>query len=149
MTLEWSEMVWNDARRFMRLPYAGTLRLTDAPGASSMAAWRNVGRGGLSIESGRYFQPGRRMLVQVRPCPGGPAAELKAQVIWCRACGDKTHFHAGLKVLDDDPDVHEVLSELLLDALRRLDETPAPDIPAAENAPVLSVMTLGPVAAGF
>ena len=104
----------DNQRRFVRAPLAGTVRYAYASEPGAVAKACDVSRGGLSVEMGRYLRPGTRLMLEV---PGvetdGNAAELKAEIAWCRATNSGHAFRAGIRVIEDQPDVLEVMSNLL------------------------------------
>ncbi len=102
-----------DARRYLRVPFAGTVnyRYADEQGA---ATCNDLGRGGLRLQLGRYLRPGRRiMLTLTDVMSGSHPVELKAEVVWCRPASGSCTFTTGLRVYHDDLDTTHTLSVLI------------------------------------
>ncbi len=112
-----ASVVAKEQRRFTRVPYVREVCVVDGAAESVRARSCDVGRGGLSVELGRYFRPGRLLMVWVNGREGTSAAELKAEVAWCKPAPTPERFVAGLRVIHDEAESIHTMSELLYTGL--------------------------------
>lgn len=104
--------VVSDQRQFARVPFTGAVTYRYEPEHEGTAMCTNVGRGGLSLELGRYLRPGKYVMLSVSGADGEPL-ELKARVAWCRALPGSRLFAAGVRVYHDEPQSLQALSRMV------------------------------------
>lgn len=115
---ELGRTLYQDQRRFTRVPHRGDISYRYTANDAATAVCVDMSRGGVCLALGRYLRPGKLLLLAVASTPeAGDAAELKAQIVWCRPTDDPKVFHAGAHIFHDEPEVSVIMSELLYEAL--------------------------------
>lgn len=108
----------DDHRRFVRLPYGAAARYIDGSQAVGQAVVKNIGRGGIAVTMGRYLRPGTLLTISVSDCrAAGQCEGLKARVVWSCPLPGSPEFHAGLRIIHDEPGAVAEVSRLLYRAL--------------------------------
>jgi len=102
-------------RLFPRSPFKGLVEFRNGPDGLKKAAYRNVGRGGICLESSEMLKPGSRILLDFGRCLDTAAeTECMARVVWAEATAQGCI--AGVRIYHDEPSVGETLSALLQQA---------------------------------
>jgi len=115
---ELGRTLFQDQRRFTRVPHRGDISFKYAANDAANAVCVDMSRGGVCLAMGRYLRPGRKVLLTVADATDATRlAELKAQVVWCRPTDDPQVFQAGIHIFHDEPEVTVVMSEWLYRAL--------------------------------
>ncbi|MFP4174058.1 MAG: PilZ domain-containing protein [Candidatus Hydrogenedentota bacterium] len=102
-------------RLFPRTPFKGSVEFRNGPDGLKKAAYRNVGRGGICLESNEMLTPGDRVLLDFSRSLGEVAdAECLARVVWAQPTDEGCL--AGVRIYHDEPSVGETLSALVQQA---------------------------------
>jgi len=102
-----------DKRRFVRTPFIGSIALSGEKMARCEVAVRNVGRGGLCVETTHPLHPGQRLMAEVRGVGQRDVVELKTVVTWVAPFEEAGRTLAGLRVLHSEPESVTTMSTLL------------------------------------
>lgn len=102
-------------RLFPRTPFNGWVEFRNGPDGLKKAAYRNVGRGGICLESAEMLNPGSPILLDFSQSLGEVLEiECLARVVWAEATDQGCI--AGVRIYHDEPSVGETLSALVQQA---------------------------------
>ena len=106
-----------DSRESERLALNGSVQYRYGPGEYGYAQWQDIGRGGASLNLGRYLRPGRPLTIvrRVRSLHDEPI-EIAARIAWCRPCKDGKNFLAGIRFRRQTPEICFAISSLVREA---------------------------------
>jgi len=117
------EESFQNRRRFTRVPYQATVYCVQGPKFGSAAACHDVSRGGMRVTMGHALIPGSLViLVLTNVLDRSTPLEFKARVAQCRPLATGKDFALNFAILQDGPDCHVCLSEVLCDAVFRWGE---------------------------
>ena len=107
-----------DARVFTRVPLDQVVHWRHMDGEEGLAQTRNVGRGGLCIELGRYLRPGRLLTVWFDGILyGQKAVSLPTRIAWCKPLPETDRYLVGLEIVDGRSATLAAASEVFYTAL--------------------------------
>lgn len=99
-------------RLFPRTPFNGLVEFRNGPDGLKKATYRNVGRGGICLESPEMLKPGNPILLDFGRWLGEvPEAECLARVVWAEPTDHGCVV--GVRIYHDEPSVGETLSALV------------------------------------
>ena len=107
-----------DARVFTRVPLEQVVHWRHLDGDEGLAQTRNVSRGGMCIELGRYLRPGRLLTVSFDGIVyGQEAVSLPTRIAWCKPIQETDRYLVGLEIVDDRLATLAAASEVFYTAL--------------------------------
>ncbi|MFO7776060.1 MAG: PilZ domain-containing protein [Candidatus Hydrogenedentota bacterium] len=103
-----------------RAPFNGPVEFRNGPDGLKKATYRNVGRGGICLESHEMLNPGDRVLLDFSRSLGEVGeAECLARVVWAQPTD--VGCLAGVRIYHDEPSVAGTLSALVRQAVTQND----------------------------
>jgi hypothetical protein len=102
-----------EQRQFVRMPFSGSVDYRYGAADCGKATAYDVGRGGMRVYLGRYLRPGTLLMIALSDGKG----ELKARIAWCSPTLSSGHFVAGVRVLHNELESLQLMSDLLCDAV--------------------------------
>jgi hypothetical protein len=112
------ELGFCEKRRFRRVAIDIAADIIFNNGPRLRARLCDVDQGGICLEAPVALERSRHILVAIEePAGSGKAIELKGQVAWVRPT--KNGFEVGIRVYEDEFDVHVVLCALVCAGLKK------------------------------